>query len=147
MEILHSKLSLIIFNLIINQQNTYKIEKTYVQEQPLFSKCPNLLDRQVGQKIEYLSKLIFVHTKVLGRQGRPSLDICPNFRSFILWDPSLSTARQGSKAPGREGVMLIPAISVSILWFSCYIICRSEKQHWDNFLLKISSQYHPMTQL
>ena len=84
MEILHSKVSLIIFNLIINQQNPYKIEKIYVWEQTLFSKRPNFLDRQVGQKIEYLSKLIFVHTRVLGRQGRPSLDICPNFRSFFF---------------------------------------------------------------
>ena len=37
-----------------------------------------LLGRQ-GRQQEYLSKLIFAHTRLLGRQGRPSLDICPNF--------------------------------------------------------------------
>ena len=84
MEILHSKMSLMIFNLIINQYNPYKIQKIYVEEQTLFSKCPNFLDRQVGQKVEYLSKLFFVQTRLPGRQGRPSLDICPNFRSFFF---------------------------------------------------------------
>ena len=44
----------------------------------------NFLDRQVGKTIEYLSKLIFVQTRVLGTQGRPSFDICPNFRSFLF---------------------------------------------------------------
>ena len=42
---------------------------------------------------EYLSILIFVHTKVLkvsSKYGRPNLDICPKFRSFYFWDPLLS---------------------------------------------------------
>ena len=32
-----------------------------------------------------MSKLFFVHTRLIGRQGRLSLDICPNFHSFFLF--------------------------------------------------------------
>ena len=52
--------------------------------QTLIPKCPNFLRRQVGQTKECLSKLIFVHTRLQGRQGTPNLDICPNFRRFFL---------------------------------------------------------------
>ena len=40
------------------------------------------IGRQSRQQ-EYVSKLIFVHTRLIGRQGRPSFDICPNFRIFF----------------------------------------------------------------
>ena len=60
------------------------LSKLRIQQQTLGPKCPNFLGRQVGQTEEYLSKFIFVHTRLQGRQGTPNLDICPNFRSFFF---------------------------------------------------------------
>ena len=59
------------------------LSKLRIQQQTLYPKCPNFLGRQVGQTEEYLSKFIFVHTRLQGRQGTPNLNICPNFRSFF----------------------------------------------------------------
>ena len=67
-----------------------KARKRKYDKQTFIPKCPNFLERQVGQTRGYLSKLFFVHTRVLGRQGRPILDICPKFRRFFFWDPLLS---------------------------------------------------------
>ena len=64
------------------------LSKLRIQQQTLGPKCPNFLGRQVGQTEEYLSKFIFVHTRLQGRQGTPNLDICPNFRRFFFGSPS-----------------------------------------------------------
>ena len=95
MEILYSKVSLIIFNLIINHQNPYKIEKIYVWNQTLFSKCPNFFDRQVGQ-----SKFIFVHTRVLGQVGQTQFGYMSKILQFFFG--TLSVLKPQEKAPPQK---------------------------------------------
>ena len=72
-KILHLKVSLVKFNLNINQQNPNKSEKMYVK---------NFLDRQGEQTIRVLVQTYLCPYQDTRQVGQT--DICPNFRSFFL---------------------------------------------------------------
>ena len=84
MEILHSKVSLIIFNLIIIQQNPYKIEKTYGQEQTFFFKMSNLFG-QVGRvENRVIVKTYFCPYQGTGQVGQTQFGHMYNLSYFFL---------------------------------------------------------------